>query len=55
MARGYIGIAILASDRTNGAGRKRLSDAIASLKATGTDDAKFFAEQLDSVARYFTK
>ncbi|MGA2066891.1 MAG: tetratricopeptide repeat protein [Thermoguttaceae bacterium] len=55
MARGYIGIATLASDRTSGAGRKQLSDAIASLKDLGTDDAKFFAEQLDSVARYFTK
>jgi hypothetical protein len=55
LARGYVGIAILASDKTSVAGRKRLSDSIASLKGIKTEDAKFFMEQLDSVAGYFTK
>ena len=53
MAAGYVGIANRLSPATREQGSQQLAAAIASLKQLGSDDAKFFAGQLESVAKLF--
>lgn len=56
MARGYAAIAKqVASPNAADSAKTELQQAVAALYESGTDDAKFFAEQLRSVATYFTK
>lgn len=54
MSRGYIGVAKLAADKSSEEGGQLLTEAIAKLKEIGSDDAKFFAGQLESVSKLFT-
>jgi hypothetical protein len=53
MARGYAGIARMQSPETASQGREQLTAAIDALRSIATDDAKFYAEQLTSVAEFF--
>ena len=53
MAAGYVDIADRLSSATREQGSQQLAAAIASLKQLGSDDAKFFAGQLESVAKLF--
>jgi len=55
MARGYVAIARLTADKTDSAADQQLNEAIAALKKLDTDDAKFFAEQLKSVNKFFAR
>ncbi|MCA9207318.1 MAG: hypothetical protein KDA55_03135 [Planctomycetales bacterium] len=56
MAHGYAAIAKRsASPNDADVAREELQQAISALKKSGTEDAKFFAEQLHSVAEYFAK
>ncbi len=55
MAEGYIGIARMTVDSTRDAGKKELQDALKSLVEHGSQDAKFFAEQLETAAKVFSK
>jgi hypothetical protein len=53
MAKGYVGIARMQHGETRADGERQLDSAIASLVASGSDDAKFYAQQLASVAKFF--
>lgn len=55
MARGYVGIAKLAADKSNTDGKTELATAMEALREIGSDDAKFFATQLESVSKLFAK
>ena len=55
MARGYGGIVKLVADANSNEGKKQLAGAIRALNEIGSDDAKFFAQQLDSVSKFFAK
>ena len=55
MAEGYRGIAMQASAETEAEGTKELTTAIAALRNLNTDDATFYADQLESVAKFFAK
>ncbi len=55
MAKGYAGIAKLTGKDTADQGRKEMETAVAALRKIDTDDSKFYADQLESVAKYFTK
>lgn len=54
MAEGYVAIARLMSNDAKAEGRRQLDAAVSRLKELGTEDAKFFADQLRSVADFFT-
>jgi len=55
MAQGYTGIAKLTVPATSDAGRRELDAAIAELRKIDTEDARFYADQLNRVAKFFTK
>jgi hypothetical protein len=53
MARGYVSIAKSKLKESAEEGRVELTQAIKALKKMATDDSSFFAEQLESAARFF--
>lgn len=53
MALGYVGITKLAVDKSSVEGKKQLADAVDSLTQIGSDDAKFFARQIEHSAKVF--
>ena len=53
MARGYIGIAKLTVERSGAEGKAKVAAAIGALNEMDTEDAKFYAQQLESVAEFF--
>jgi hypothetical protein len=53
MAEGYRGIARIAGRASAEAGRRELAEAVDALRQLESDDARFFAEQLRSVAKMF--
>ena len=55
MARGYAGIAKQLEAATREEGGKELAAAIQSLQEIGTDDAKFFAAQLEEATTHFSR
>jgi len=55
MAEGYIGIARTLVNSTRDAGKKDLQSAVDALLENGSPDAKFFAGQLRTAAKVFSK
>ena len=55
MAKGYAGIAKCAEESSAAMGEKELQRAVSELRKIDTDDSKFYADQLESVDRFFTK
>lgn len=55
MAAGYAGIAKLTMMESADAGRQQLTAAVEALRRIDTDDARFYAQQLESVAKYFAR
>lgn len=53
MANGYVGIARMQRDQSRADGQQQLDSATAALQTSGSDDAKFYAQQLARVAKHF--
>lgn len=55
MSRGYEAIVQQLNEKTRADGDKSLAAAVTKLREIGSDDAKFFADQLESVSRFFLR
>ena len=55
MAKGYAGMARATVETTKDEGTRQLQEAIDTLKKNGSEDAKFFAQQLADVRKLFVK
>ena len=55
MAQGYAAIARQHSADGQVAGNEELEAAIAALRKIDTDDSRFYAQQLESVSKFFAK
>lgn len=55
LALGYIGVARIAQGAEKAKGQRQLDEAIAGLEKLKTEDSKFFADQLRTVLKVFTK
>lgn len=55
LALGYIGVTRIAEGTKKSKGEKQLDEAVSGLEKLKTEDAKFFADQLRTVLKVFTK
>lgn len=55
MALGYTVIAKLTTEEEKADGERELKAAVEKLREIDTDDSRFYADQLESVAKFFTK